>query len=68
VKAKLDRLGRNGPAKIPEETVTLFAKGLGVVRPELDIAQANVILGSGGISRDNPDFISEPDELHPGRR
>ena len=58
VKAKLAPL-REGwsMAQIPEERFTTqFAKGPEAVKINRDIAQANVILGNGGISRDHPDF------------
>ena len=58
VKAKLAPL-REGwaTAPIPEEHFTTqFAGESEAVRINREIAQANVILGNGGISRDNPDF------------
>jgi zinc protease len=58
VKAKLAPF-REGwsMAQIPEERFTTqFAQGPEAVKINREIAQANVILGNGGISRDNPDF------------
>ena len=58
VKAKLAPLQEGwATAQIPEKHFTTqFAKGPEAVKVNRDIAQANVILGNGGISRDNPDF------------
>jgi zinc protease len=60
VKAKLAPLQEEWTtAQIPEEHFTTqFAKGPEPVKVNRDIAQANVILGNGGISRDNPDFYA----------
>ena len=58
VKAKLAPFQEGwATAQIPEEHFTTqFAKGPEAVKVNRGIAQANVILGNGGISRDNPDF------------
>jgi zinc protease len=58
VKAKLAPLQEGwATAQIREEHFTTeFVKGPEAVKVSRDIAQANVILGNGGISRDNPDF------------
>ena len=58
VKAKLAPFQEGwATAQIPEEYFTTqFAKGPEAVKVNRGIAQANVILGNGGISRDNPDF------------
>ena len=42
--------------KVP--LVSTFAKGKKTVRIDRAITQANIILGHGGVSRDNPDFYA----------
>jgi zinc protease len=55
----LSRLEKWPKTEIPKEDFkSTFAKGIKTVKIDRKIAQANIILGHGGVSRGNPDFYA----------